>query len=217
MNGALLTAEQVGKLLGVPTSWVYEQSRQGRIPTVTLGRYRRYRAEAIDEWLEELERNGGSVAIDATKWSGADSLATCAIVERRLRVPPRCPGKSPHGRAETDLRHRPAVQEARRLLRTLANLRRPEAEPARRGGQAARRSEGPDARSGGAPLRAHAGGRRAPASACGGGEGITVTEACESLSPEAVARGGAQVLPGGLRSMQEVQIDPRIGERPVRW
>jgi len=58
MSGTLLTAEQVGKLLGVPTSWVYEQSRRGRIPTVTLGRYRRYRAEAIEEWLEELERGG---------------------------------------------------------------------------------------------------------------------------------------------------------------
>ena len=57
MTGALLTAGQVAKLLGVPTSWVYEQSRRGRIPTVTLGRYRRYRAQAIDEWLEELERS----------------------------------------------------------------------------------------------------------------------------------------------------------------
>ena len=63
MNGTLLTAEQVGKLLGVPTSWVYEQSRQGRIPTVTLGRYRRYRAEAIDKWLEELERSGEQLAL----------------------------------------------------------------------------------------------------------------------------------------------------------
>ena len=63
MTGALLTAGQVAKLLGVPTSWVYEQSRKGRIPTVTLGRYRRYRAEAIDEWLEELERNGETLAL----------------------------------------------------------------------------------------------------------------------------------------------------------
>src|SRR5262245_48197451 len=36
VSGTLLTAKQVGKLLGVPTSWVYEQSRRGRIPTVTL-------------------------------------------------------------------------------------------------------------------------------------------------------------------------------------
>ena len=55
MSGPLLTAGQVAKLLGVPTSWVYEQSRRGRIPTVTLGRYRRYRAQAIDEWIDRLE------------------------------------------------------------------------------------------------------------------------------------------------------------------
>lgn len=57
-GGPLLTAEQVGELLGVPKSWVYEQSRQGRIPTVTLGRYRRYRAEKIELWVEELEAEG---------------------------------------------------------------------------------------------------------------------------------------------------------------
>lgn len=55
MAGTLLTADQVAKLLGVPKSWVYEQSRRGSIPTVTLGRYRRYRSEAIEEWVEELE------------------------------------------------------------------------------------------------------------------------------------------------------------------
>lgn len=55
MTGSLLTAAQVAKRLGVPTSWVYEQSRAGRIPTVTLGRYRRYRREAIEAWLEEIE------------------------------------------------------------------------------------------------------------------------------------------------------------------
>ena len=52
MTGSLLTAAEVAQLLGVPTSWVYQQSREGRIPTVTLGRYRR---EAIEEWVEQLE------------------------------------------------------------------------------------------------------------------------------------------------------------------
>jgi excisionase family DNA binding protein len=52
----LLTAAEVAQLLGVPPSWVYEQSRAGRIPTVTLGRYRRYRREAIEAWLIELEQ-----------------------------------------------------------------------------------------------------------------------------------------------------------------
>jgi excisionase family DNA binding protein len=55
MSGSLLTADQVAQMLGVPKSWVYEQSRNGHIPTVTLGRYRRYRAEAIAAWVERLE------------------------------------------------------------------------------------------------------------------------------------------------------------------
>jgi excisionase family DNA binding protein len=59
MSGALLTAAQVAQLLGVPKTWVYEQSRKGSIPTVTLGRYRRYRAEAIEAWLERLETGRG--------------------------------------------------------------------------------------------------------------------------------------------------------------
>jgi excisionase family DNA binding protein len=57
MSQSLLTASDVANMLGVPTSWVYEQSRRGRIPTVTLGRYRRYRQEAIEEWIQRLERD----------------------------------------------------------------------------------------------------------------------------------------------------------------
>jgi excisionase family DNA binding protein len=55
MTGSLLTASEVADLLGVPKTWVYEQSRTGRIPTVKLGRYRRYRREAIEAWVEQLE------------------------------------------------------------------------------------------------------------------------------------------------------------------
>lgn len=51
----LLKAEQVAQMLGMTTGWVYEQTRRGSIPTVTLGRYRRYRREAIERWLDELE------------------------------------------------------------------------------------------------------------------------------------------------------------------
>jgi excisionase family DNA binding protein len=62
MEGSLLTADQVARILGVPRSWVYEQSRNGRIPTVTLGRYRRYRPESIAAWVEQLEsRERGAV------------------------------------------------------------------------------------------------------------------------------------------------------------
>ena len=55
MSARLLTAEQVAEMLGVPKSWVYEQSRRGAIPTVTLGRYRRYRLEAIEDWIKQSE------------------------------------------------------------------------------------------------------------------------------------------------------------------
>ena len=35
--------------------WVWAQARAGRIPHVQLGRYRRFREEALDAWLDELE------------------------------------------------------------------------------------------------------------------------------------------------------------------
>lgn len=54
-DNPLLTAAEVGELLGVPASWVYEQARRGRIPTVILGRYRRFRRQAIETWIAELE------------------------------------------------------------------------------------------------------------------------------------------------------------------
>lgn len=62
MTERLLTAAEVAGLLGVPKTWVYEQSRAGRIPTVTLGRYRRYRREAIEHWLADLEKRGQRTA-----------------------------------------------------------------------------------------------------------------------------------------------------------
>jgi excisionase family DNA binding protein len=55
MSTRLLTAAEVAAMLGVPKSWVYEQSRQGRIPTVALGHYRRFRPEAIAAWVDQLE------------------------------------------------------------------------------------------------------------------------------------------------------------------
>lgn len=51
-----MDARQVAAMLGVTVDWVYEQSRRGRIPTITLGRYRRYRRAAIEAWLLSIER-----------------------------------------------------------------------------------------------------------------------------------------------------------------
>jgi excisionase family DNA binding protein len=55
----LLAAEDVAAMLGVSRAWVYEQSRRGAIPTVTLGRYRRYRRDAIEAWVCDLEAAAG--------------------------------------------------------------------------------------------------------------------------------------------------------------
>jgi excisionase family DNA binding protein len=51
----LLSAEQVAEMIGMTTDYVYELSRRGRIPTITFGRTRRYRREAIEQWLAEIE------------------------------------------------------------------------------------------------------------------------------------------------------------------
>jgi len=51
----LLTAEEVAERLGVTKDWVWAQARAGRIPSVPLGRYRRFREEALEAWLRELE------------------------------------------------------------------------------------------------------------------------------------------------------------------
>jgi len=45
----LLTPEELADRLQVPRSWVYEQSRQGNIPTHRLGRYIRFHlSEVLD-------------------------------------------------------------------------------------------------------------------------------------------------------------------------
>lgn len=51
----LLQAGEVAVLLGVPKSWVYAETRAGRLPHVAIGRYRRYRRAALDAWIEAHE------------------------------------------------------------------------------------------------------------------------------------------------------------------
>jgi excisionase family DNA binding protein len=48
----LLTAKEVAALLAVPESWVREATRDGRLPHLKLGRYRRYQRAVIDAWLQ---------------------------------------------------------------------------------------------------------------------------------------------------------------------
>ena len=51
----LLTAEQLSARWQVPRSWIYHRTREGVIPAVRLGRYYRYRTDAI----ERFEHEGG--------------------------------------------------------------------------------------------------------------------------------------------------------------
>lgn len=60
---SLLTAGEVAAKLGMDKEWIWEQSRRGRIPTIRLGRFYRYREDAIDAWLVSIER--GSVRSSA--------------------------------------------------------------------------------------------------------------------------------------------------------
>jgi excisionase family DNA binding protein len=50
----LLTPDDLAAELKVPVSWVYEQSRQGNIPTVRVGRYIRFR---LKEVIDSQKRN----------------------------------------------------------------------------------------------------------------------------------------------------------------
>lgn len=56
----LLAACEVAELLSVPERWVREHTRSGAIPHVRLGRYVRYRREAVEAWLVEQEHQGAA-------------------------------------------------------------------------------------------------------------------------------------------------------------
>ena len=50
----LLEPEELAQRLKVPLSWVYEQSRQGNIPTHRIGRYVRF---DLQEVLQSQKKN----------------------------------------------------------------------------------------------------------------------------------------------------------------
>ena len=54
--GKLLEAEDVAAMLGMSKDWIYAEARADRIPHVRLGRYIRFRAETVEDWIRERER-----------------------------------------------------------------------------------------------------------------------------------------------------------------
>jgi excisionase family DNA binding protein len=59
----LLTAHEVADLLGVHLSWIRSATREGTIPSVPLGRYRRYRRSSVLAWVDDLEQPGRPVRL----------------------------------------------------------------------------------------------------------------------------------------------------------
>ena len=61
LNEPLLTAAQVAELLSVPTSSVYEYARRRHapLPSISIGKHRRFYRGDVEAWLQDLRHRGG--------------------------------------------------------------------------------------------------------------------------------------------------------------
>jgi excisionase family DNA binding protein len=60
LQDELLTVAEVAERLKVPVSWVYERTRRRgieRIPHLKLGKYLRFHACEVRDWLHRLREN----------------------------------------------------------------------------------------------------------------------------------------------------------------
>jgi excisionase family DNA binding protein len=57
----ILTADELAARWRVPKSQVYRLTREDRIPVVKLGKYYRYRRDAIEAWETGTTHNAESV------------------------------------------------------------------------------------------------------------------------------------------------------------
>ena len=56
---SLLNPKEVSTALNVPISWVYSSAEKGAIPSLKIGKYRRFRPSDLAAWLE-LQRQESS-------------------------------------------------------------------------------------------------------------------------------------------------------------
>jgi excisionase family DNA binding protein len=61
LNEPLLTAAQVAELLSVPTSSIYEYARRRHapLPSISIGKHRRFYRSDVEAWLQDLRHRGG--------------------------------------------------------------------------------------------------------------------------------------------------------------
>lgn len=60
MSNLLRTADEVAARLQVPKSWVYRAARQGELPSVRCGRYRRFDDRDVDRWIDRCRQLAGA-------------------------------------------------------------------------------------------------------------------------------------------------------------
>lgn len=60
----LLTAEEVAARLRVPKSWVYRAAREGDLPSVRCGRYRRFDEGDVERWISRQKGASTSRTLD---------------------------------------------------------------------------------------------------------------------------------------------------------
>jgi excisionase family DNA binding protein len=89
----VLTAEEVADMLRVTPAWVYAESRRHRIPHIRLGRYIRFRREALLRWIEQIEA-------DSDDDSGEESAGPRRVIDRGAHESPWAPALAHANRPE---------------------------------------------------------------------------------------------------------------------
>ena len=69
-RGELLTADEVAGRLRVPRSWVYRAAREGDLPSVRCGRYRRFDEGDVERWI-----TGQKGSADRSNGNGAGGVS----------------------------------------------------------------------------------------------------------------------------------------------
>jgi excisionase family DNA binding protein len=82
----LLSVPVVAELLAVPVSYAYELARQGKLPTIRLGKYVRIRASALTAWLAGQDTGGlEGMAVDGGLGQTRTVTRAGAATARRQR------------------------------------------------------------------------------------------------------------------------------------
>jgi excisionase family DNA binding protein len=73
--GRLLTADEVAGRLKVPRSWVYRAAREGDLPSVRCGRYRRFDEADVERWIARQKDSSTADETSDGARNGGPSLA----------------------------------------------------------------------------------------------------------------------------------------------